>query len=77
MRNVSNSCRENQNTHFMFKNFPPKIMLFMSTVEKYCGAGQATIDSMAHALCMLDAYGYKHTFRICNTYCFSTATMVT
>ena len=29
-----------------------------------------------HALCMLDNYGYKHTFRICSNYCFSTATMV-
>jgi hypothetical protein len=26
---------------------------------------------------MLDNYGYRHTLRICNTYCFSTATMVT
>jgi hypothetical protein len=30
MRNVSDkSCRENQNTHFMFKVFFPKILLFM------------------------------------------------
>jgi len=26
--------------------------------------------------CMLDNYGYRNTHRICNTYCFSTATMV-
>jgi hypothetical protein len=26
--------------------------------------------------CMLDNEGYKHTLIICNTYCFSTATMV-
>jgi hypothetical protein len=32
---------------------------------------------MAHAYCMLTNYGYKHTIRICNIYCFSTATMVT
>ena len=32
---------------------------------------------MAHALCMLDNYGYRHTLRICNIYCFSTTTMVT
>jgi len=31
---------------------------------------------MAHAHCMLDTYGYKHTHRICNTYCFCTATTV-
>jgi len=32
---------------------------------------------MAHAHCMLDTSDYRHTLRICNTYCFSTATMVT
>jgi hypothetical protein len=31
-------------------------------------------DSMAHAHCMLDNYGYKHTLTICNIHCFSTAT---
>jgi hypothetical protein len=45
-------------------------------VEKYCGAGQATGDNMAHAHCMLDTKGYEHTLRIFNTHCFSSATMV-
>jgi len=31
---------------------------------------------MAHVLCVLNNWGYRHTLRICNTYCFSTATMV-
>jgi len=44
--------------------------------KKYCTAGQATDDNMAHAHCMLDTYGYKHTLRIYNTYRFSTATKV-
>jgi hypothetical protein len=30
-------------------------------VEKYCRAGQATDDNMAHAHCMLDTWGYNHT----------------
>jgi hypothetical protein len=30
---------------------------------------------MAHALCVLDNSGYKHTLTICCTYCFSTAKM--
>jgi len=30
----------------------------------------------AHAHCMLDTQGYKHTLRICNVYCYSTTTMV-
>ena len=49
---------------------------FPHTVEKYCRAGKATDDNMAHAHCMLDTQGYKHTLRICNAYCFSTTTMV-
>ena len=37
--------------------------------------GQATDDNMAHAYCMLDIQGYKHTITICNKHGFSTATM--
>jgi hypothetical protein len=29
--------------------------------KKYCRAGQATDDNMAHAHFMLDTWGYKHT----------------
>jgi len=32
-------------------------------MEKYCGAGQARDDNMAHARCLLDK-GYKHTLII-------------
>ena len=45
-------------------------------MEKYCKAGQATDDNMAHAPCMLDIYGQKHTQRLCHNYSFSTATVV-
>jgi hypothetical protein len=38
--------------------------------------GQATDDNMTHAHCMLDNYGYTYTHKICNTYCFSNATIV-
>ena len=31
---------------------------------------------MTHVHCVLDTLGYKHTIRICNTCCFSAATMV-
>jgi len=30
-------------------------------MEKYCRAGQATDDNMAHAHCMLDNYDYTQT----------------
>jgi len=48
----------------------------MRKVGKYCRAGQTTDDNMAHAHCMLGTSGYRHTVRICNTYWFSTVTMV-
>jgi hypothetical protein len=34
-------------------------------VKKYCRAGQATDDNMAHAHCMLDNEGYKYTHSGC------------
>jgi len=36
---------------------------------------QATEDNMAHAHCMLDTWGNKHTHEICNIDYFSTATI--
>jgi hypothetical protein len=46
IRNVSDKhCRENQNTHFMFKTFFPKIVLLKDNVEKYGIAGQATNEN--------------------------------
>jgi len=38
--------------------------------KKYCRARQAAVKNMTHAHCMLHNSGYKHTPRICNTYCF-------
>jgi len=33
--------------------------LYETMWKKYCKAGQATDDNMAHAHCMLDTQGYK------------------
>jgi len=60
------TCIENQNEHFILNNSVPKIVSIWDKVEKYCTAEQATCDNMAHAHCMLDTYGYRHTLRICN-----------
>ena len=57
---------------FLFR----KSCVLWNNVEKYCGAGQTTDGNMAHANCMSDIYGHKHTLRICSTYCFSTARAV-
>jgi len=48
----------------------------MRYVAKYFRARQATDDSVAHVHCMLENYCYQHTFRICNTCCFSGAKIV-
>jgi len=56
--------------------FFSKIVPLRNNVDKYCRPGQITHDNMAHAHCMLDTKCYKHTQRMCNTYCFSTLTMV-
>jgi len=46
-------------------------------VENRGTAGKATDDyNMTHAHCMLDNEGYRHTLRIFNIYCFSTARLV-
>ena len=43
------TCRENQNTYFMFNNFPPENLVFYEIVRKKCGAtGEATHDVICH-----------------------------
>jgi len=51
-------------------------VLFLIYCGKILKTGHATDDNMAHAHCMLDNVGHKYILRICNTYCFSTATMI-
>jgi hypothetical protein len=41
-------------TRFILNFFPPKIVTFTRESGKIDGAGQATGDNTAHALCMLD-----------------------
>jgi hypothetical protein len=55
MRNFSDkSCRENQNTHFVFNNFFWKSLHLWGNLEKYSRAGQATDNNVAHAPCILE-----------------------
>jgi hypothetical protein len=76
MRNVSDkSCREIK-THILCSiNVFRKSYRLWDNVEKYCRTRRAT-DNTAHAHCVLDKWVYRHTFRICNTSCFSTAKLV-
>ena len=62
-------------THILCSvTFPPKSCRLWDNVGKYCREGQDRDGNMAHAHCMMDTQGYKHTLRICNTYCFSIST---
>ena len=50
-RNISSkNCRENENTHFMLKNFFENL----TVVEKCCITGQTTGDNTLRTYCMLD-----------------------
>jgi hypothetical protein len=51
MRNVSDKgCRENQNTHFMFSNFFPKIVPFMKKCGKIRRDRRATDDNITRRM---------------------------
>ena len=78
MRNFSDkSCGGNRHTHFMFnKFFCRKSFRLWDNVEKCGRARQGTEGNRAHAHCMLDNKGYRHTLRPRNAYCVSTANMV-
>ena len=72
------SCRENQNTHFMFSNFFScwKSCRLWDTVDKYCRAGEGTGDYVACAFLTGYLKLQTRTLGIRNTYCFSTATII-
>jgi len=77
MINVAdNSCTENQNAYSMFNNFFIENRAFYEIIWKNMVWSDRPQHSASHVLCMPDKSDYKHTFRICNTCCFSTATAV-
>ena len=51
------------------KHFTSKVMPFMRSCRKNCGAGQDT-DNTTQAHCMVDTWGYKYKLRIGNIYWF-------
>ena len=60
MKNVSNkSCRENQNTHFIFSNFFPKIVPFMRQCRKmwWSQRGHKWRHNIVQKRCMLEKGG--------------------
>jgi hypothetical protein len=70
------SCRENQNTHFVFGNFvfdnrAVCEIMWKNNAER--GRPKMTVWLM-HIACRIPKA--RHTHRLCNTRCFSTTTMV-
>jgi hypothetical protein len=64
MRNIWDKyCRENQGTHLYSNSFFPKTVSLMRKCGKvwYSETGHSRQYNMAHALCMLDDWRYKHT----------------
>jgi hypothetical protein len=85
MINVSEkSFRKNQTSLFIFSKFFSKAVNFMRKCRKIFRVWQATDDNTAHAYFELDTKRYTHararthahTLRLCNSYWFSTATIV-
>jgi len=79
IKNVSDiSCRENQNAYFMWNYIFFQISCpLWDNVCKYSWVWKAIYDNTTQRHCMLNTWNYKYTLRICNTYWFSTVTMVT
>jgi hypothetical protein len=79
MRNISDeSCRENQNTHFVFSNFFPKSCCLWDNVEKYGTARQATDGNIIRRMrfpCWIN--NATDTLRIYSISYICTAKMVT
>jgi hypothetical protein len=80
MRNVSDKiCRENENTHFfVFKNyFSGKSFFYEVMWKSIVEPGRPQMTTWRRRIACWVTKATKYTLRVCNTYCFSTATMVT
>jgi hypothetical protein len=79
IRNVSDKIVEKIKTHILcsmpfFENRAFYKIMWKNIIRP---TGNRWQYNTAHALCMLVNLVYRHTLRMCNTYCFSTATVVT
>jgi hypothetical protein len=69
-------CREKQNTHFIFRNFlncAVNEIMWKDFVEP--DEPQMTMWCRCIA-CWIPTYNHKHKHSICNTYWFSTTTLI-
>ena len=71
------NSRDNQNTHFMFNNFfSENHAVYEIMWKNIVETDRPQLTICVHAHCILYTNGYKRPFRIWNTYCFSTVTVV-
>ena len=79
VRNISDErYREDQNTHFMFSNFPRKSCRLRDNVEKYGKARQAKSENLIRLMrCVCWITNATDPYSECYTNCFSTVTIVT
>ena len=78
MRNISDkSCRKNKNTS-IYSTIFRKVMLFIDIIVEYVRPMQNTDDNIIWRMpfACWTTKGYIQRLRICNTYCFFTATTV-
>jgi hypothetical protein len=70
---------EKMNIHILFsvKFFFENGAFYEIMWKNISRAGQSTDDTMGHAHVALAIYSHKYTLGLCNTYGFSTPTMVT
>jgi hypothetical protein len=79
MGNVSSdkSCRENHNTRVMFNPPPPpEYRAFCEIVWNNVEPGRPQVTIWRTRTACWIPKATKHTLRMCNTYCISTALMV-
>jgi len=77
IRNVSDkSFRQNQNTRFMFNNFFRKSSYLWDNVENIVELEKPQITVWCTCISHWYLRLQTHTFKVCNTYFFSTATKV-
>ena len=69
-------CKENQTTCFIFNDFSSE-NLASRQQRKANREDQRWQYNVVHVPCVLDKKCCRHTLRICNTYCFYKAKMVT
>ena len=79
MRNVPDkSCRENQNTHFVFNNFfSDNRAVYDITWKNMVQPGRPQMKIWRMRIACRITNATRHTFRIRNTYFFCTAPLVT